>query len=184
MTLAQLLNGFVSRGTLYPPLFAVRLFIQCLDYKGKTHTTGSVDATPDGYRKDQTERQDGTRYRCRKERLSYSQQRNSLRERSSKQYTNKCNIIADVLLGETLRIRQAAEGRDAREDRVSLHSVSGAPGVVRRAAADLCAAVARQSVVPQRLMRARDRFLGGVIAVGRGRGSPEQGEIAFAEHDG
>lgn len=72
-TVAQLLNGFVSRGTLYPPLKAVLVrkerMLQRVLGRGEARTRGSTFASPGGYQRDRSALLGGMRCPCRTGRL-------------------------------------------------------------------------------------------------------------------
>lgn len=96
--------------------------------------------------------------------------------------TNESDIVLDISVAETGLVGQSAESGDAGEHRVGLDIVSTLAKWQFELGPDLSAAVTRQSVVSERLMRAGDRLLA-VITVGGGDGRTAQESKRLRQHD-
>lgn len=92
-------------------------------------------------------------------------------------HTNEGDVVLRVALwGQALRIRQTSKGRDTREDGVGLweSNQSEMPGFMFPSMTYLCASVTRYGIIPQGLMRSRNRTLGTMAAVSSHHSSPKQ----------
>lgn len=100
--------------------------------------------------------------------------------------TDEGNVVLHIVAGKAWVVGDAAEGGDAREDRVGLNQQSAFP-ILRLSPYQsfpyLSATITRQSVVPQALVWARNGFLiMAVIAVGRHGGREGSNGSSKLEH--